>query len=80
MYLYEASLYKQQHEKDLAKFLRKYLRSTEPATRGFLQEKMFLETLQNSQENTCARVSFFNKVAGRPATLLKRGSDTGVFP
>ena len=28
-------------------------------------KKMFLEILQNSQENTCARVSFFNKVAGR---------------
>ena len=35
--------------------------------------KMFLEISQNSQENTCARVSFFNKVAGlRPATLLKK--------
>ena len=27
-------------------------------------EKAFLEISQNSQENTCARVSFFNKVAG----------------
>ena len=26
-------------------------------------KKVFLEILQNSQENTCARVSFFNKVA-----------------
>ena len=25
---------------------------------------MFWEISQNSQENTCARVSFFNKVAG----------------
>ena len=34
---------------------------------------MFLEILQNSQESTCARVSFFNKVEGlRPATLLKK--------
>ena len=34
---------------------------------------MFLEISQNSQENTCARVSFFNKVADlRPATLLKK--------
>ena len=35
---------------------------------------MFLEISQNSQENTCVRVSF-NKVAGlRPATLLKKRS------
>ena len=27
-------------------------------------KKMFLKILQNLQENTCARVSFFNKVAG----------------
>ena len=32
-----------------------------------------LKILQNSQENHCARVSFFNKVAGlRSATLLKK--------
>ena len=28
-------------------------------TRGVLQEKVFLEILQNSQENTCARVFLF---------------------
>ena len=27
-------------------------------------KKVFLEISENSQENTCARVSFFNKVAG----------------
>ena len=33
---------------------------------------VFLEISQNSQENTCAGVSFFNKVAGlSPAILLK---------
>ena len=31
---------------------------TEAATGGVLQEKVFLEILQNSPENTCARVSF----------------------
>ena len=32
-----------------------------------------LRNSQNSQENTCARVSFFNKIAGlRAATLLKK--------
>ena len=29
-----------------------------PATRVVLWEKVFLEISQNSQENTCARVSF----------------------
>ena len=34
---------------------------------------VFLEILQNSQENTCPRASFLNKVAGlRPANLLKK--------
>ena len=27
-------------------------------------KNMFLEISQNSQENTCTRISFFNKVAG----------------
>ena len=31
---------------------------TEAATGGVLYEKVFLEISQNSQENTCARVSF----------------------
>ena len=36
-------------------------------------KKVFLKISQNSQENTCARVFFFNKFAGlRPATLLKK--------
>ena len=40
---------------------------------------VFLKILQNLQENTCARVSFFNKVAGpRPATLSKKKSGTDV--
>ena len=43
-------------------------------------KKVFLEISQNSQENTRARVSFFDKVAGfRPATLLKKRSGAGVF-
>ena len=33
-------------------------------------KKVFLEISQNSQENTCSRVSFFNKVAGLRQTLL----------
>ena len=44
-------------------------------------KKVFLEILQNSEENTCARVSlFFNKDAGlMPATLLKKDSGTAFF-
>ena len=37
---------------------------------------MFLDILQNSQDNSCARDSF----GLRPATLLKKRSGTGVFP
>ena len=43
-------------------------------------KKVFLEISENSQEKTCARVFFFNKVAGlRPAPLLKNRLGTGVF-
>ena len=30
----------------------------------FCKKKVFLEISQNAKENTCDRVSFFNKVAG----------------
>ena len=35
--------------------------NVEAATWGVLWEKVFLAILQNSQENTCARVTFFKK-------------------
>ena len=35
---------------------------SEAAIGGVLLEKVFLETLQNSQENTCAKVSFLIKL------------------
>ena len=35
---------------------------TEAATRGVYGKKVFLEISQNSQENTCARVSFLIKL------------------
>ena len=42
---------------------------------------MFVRISQNSQENTCARVSFLNKVAGlTPATLLKKRLWYKCFP
>ena len=45
------------------KFLGKYMEQVcpEAATRGVLQKKVFLEISQNSQENTCVRVSFLSK-------------------
>ena len=41
-----------------------YLQLTEAVVLRCSVEKVFLEISQNSQENTCASVSFFNKVAG----------------
>ena len=37
---------------------------TEEVNQRCSVKKVLLEISQNSQENTCARVSFFNKVAG----------------
>ena len=41
----------------------------EAATRDVLQEKVFLEISQNSQENTCVRVSFLIKLQAKKETL-----------
>ena len=41
--------------------------------------KVFLEISENSQENTCARVSFLIKLQ-RPATLLKKRLWHRCFP
>ena len=38
------------------------LQYSEAAARGALQEKLFLEILQNLQENTCVTVSFLIKL------------------
>ena len=40
-----------------------FVRMAEAGIGGVLWKKMFLKISQNSQENTCVRVSFFNKVA-----------------
>ena len=51
------------------------------ATRGALYEKVLLEILQNSQENNCARISFFPEFLNlRPATLLKKRLWHRCFP
>ena len=42
-------------------------------------KKVFLEILQNLQENTCVRVSFLIVTCLRPATLLKKRLWTGIF-
>ena len=49
------------------------LEGTEAATRGVLQEMVFLKISQNLQENTCARVSFLIK------RKSKEKSGTDVF-
>ena len=48
---------------------------SEAAKRGVLQKNVFLKISQNSQEITCARVSFLIKLQA----YLKRDFDTGVF-
>ena len=40
----------------------KQKKDSEAATGGVLLKKLFLKALQNSQEHTSAKVSFFNKV------------------
>ena len=51
--------------------------SVEAVTRKCSVKKVLLEISQNSLENTCARVSFFNKVAGLKVALViaKKSSD-----
>ena len=54
---------------------------TEAATGGVLSKKVSLKISQNSLEKTCARVSFFDKVAClRPTTLLKKRLWHRCFP
>ena len=56
------------------------LQNTEAAARGVLCKKVILEISQNSQEITCARVSFFKKLQAWGLQLYqKRDSGTGAF-
>ena len=52
---------------------------SEGVTGGVLWKKVFLKILQVSQENASVRVSLIKLQAWRPASLLKRGSNTGAF-
>ena len=44
--------------------------TSEAATEGVLQKQMFLKTSQNSQENTCSRVSFLIKLQPEAWTFI----------
>ena len=48
----------------------------EAGTRGALLKKVFLEISQNSQENTCARVSFLIKLQ---VDIFKNSPEEVVF-
>ena len=53
---------------------------TEAVVRRCSVKKVFLEMSQNSQKNTCARVSFLIKLQAPPATLLKKRLWHRCFP
>ena len=53
---------------------------TEAVVRRCSLKKVLLKILKNSQENTCARVSFFKVADLRPAALLKKRLWHRCFP
>ena len=54
---------------------------SEAVVRRCCIKKVFLKILQISQENTCARTSFFNKVSSlSPTTLFKKRLQHKCFP
>ena len=55
----------------------KYL--SEAVTRRCFVEKLLLEILQNSQENTCARVSFLIKLQASTCNFIKKETLAQVF-
>ena len=55
----------------------KYL--SEAVTRRCFVEKLLLEILQNSQENTCARVSFLIKLQASTCNFIKKETMAQVF-
>ena len=50
--------------------------NSEAATKGVLCKKVFLEISQNSQENTCARVSFLIKLQAVSNNQMKLSLDS----
>ena len=53
--------------------------STEAVAQRCFFKKMLLEIWQNSQENTCARVSFLMKLLVKASHSIKKETDTDVF-
>ena len=53
---------------------------TEAAVRRCSSKLIFLKILQNSQENTCARISLLIKLQAPPPTLLKKRLWCRCFP
>ena len=51
----------------------------EAATESVLSEKVFLNISQNSQENTCARVSFLIKLQDSACSFIKRETLVQMF-
>ena len=56
------------------------IKNLEAVVRRCSVKKLFLEISQNSQENTCVRVSFLIKLQATPATLLKKRLWQRCFP
>ena len=52
---------------------------TEPVAQRCSLKKVLLEILQNSQENTCARVSFLMKLQVKDNNFIERETDADVF-
>ena len=55
------------------------LQTLEVATGGVLLEEVFLEILQNSHENTCARVSVLIKLQAEACNFIKKETLAQVF-
>ena len=56
-----------------------FLKLTEAVVPRCFVEKVFLEISQNSQENTCARVSFLIKLQALGLQLIKKESLAQLF-
>ena len=67
-------------EKSKIKALKNKVEKTEAVVRTWSVKKVFLEISQNSQENTCARVSFLITLQAQSATLLKMRPWRRCFP
>ena len=57
-----------------------FMNSTEAFAQRCSVKKLFLEILQNSQENTCVRVSFFIKLQAYTCNVFKKETLAQVFP